>query len=47
MERGRQALREVLNISLEFGDQAPLELALVAITERIEPCAAQESRIAP
>ena len=47
MRREGQALREVRNISLEFGDQAPLELALVAVAERIEPCRRAGISIAP
>ena len=37
MRREGQTLREVRNVGFEFGDQAPLELALVAVAERIEP----------
>src|SRR5580693_52971 len=42
MRRGRQALGEIRDVGFELGDQAPLELALAAVAERIEQRAAQE-----
>src|ERR1700733_1333385 len=42
MGRGGQALGEIRDVGFELGDQAPLELTLLAIAERIEPGATQE-----
>src|SRR3984957_15598488 len=42
MGRGRQALGGICAVRFELGDQAPLELTLLAVAERIEPRAAQE-----
>src|SRR6185312_13012024 len=42
MRGGGQALREIGDVGLKFGEQALLELALRARAERVEPGAAQE-----
>src|ERR1700722_20300333 len=42
MGRGRQALGEIRDVGFELGDQASLELTLLAVAERIEPSAAKE-----
>ena len=42
MVRRREARDELLDVGLVLGDEPALELALVALAERVEPCAAQK-----